>query len=106
MTAAAWSDGAAGPVLALAPAVDPRDAVWQDMASCAQVAGDFWYPEPGEGTAALTSMAKRICAGCPVSAQCLDFALAHMRNTHDAGAFGIWAGTTLAERKLMLKEAA
>jgi WhiB family redox-sensing transcriptional regulator len=101
-----FSPGAAGPVLRLAPVADPRDAVWQDFAACAQAGGDFWYPEQGEGTCALTAVAKRICAACPVRPECLDFALGHMRHTLDAGMYGIWAGTTVNERKQMLREAA
>jgi len=101
-----WSPGSAGPLLRLTAATDPHDVTWRDFASCATADGDFWYPESSQGTSRETRKAKDVCAGCPVSAQCLDFALTHMRDTHDYAMFGIWAGTTVEDRKRMLKEAA
>jgi WhiB family redox-sensing transcriptional regulator len=103
-TALAFSDGAAGPVLRFAPAADPHEVVWQDFAACAEACGDFWYPEKGEGTSVVAKTAKRICGTCPVSAQCLNFALSRMRHYNDTGMFGIWAGTTVEEREAMLTQ--
>ena len=40
--------------------------------------------------------AKAVCVGCPVAVQCLQAALAENE-------YGIWAGTTMEERKAMRK---
>lgn len=44
---------------------------WQDEALCAEVGGDFWFPENG----ASAGDAKRICNECPVRTQCLEYAV-------------------------------
>lgn len=68
--------------------------LWQEEAVCRQVdIGDMFFPEKG-GSAAE---AKRICAGCPVASECLEFALAKQER------FGIWGGYTARERRRMLK---
>jgi len=97
-----FSPGAAGPVLRLVPATDPHTVTWRDFALCAEADPDAFFPEKGGST----RNARRVCAACPVAPQCLEFALAHMHHRHDAGMFGIWAGTSVDERKLMLEEAA
>lgn len=62
---------------------------WRDDAACQGSPVSLWYPE-------LTNAqrpAKRICAACPVQAQCLQHAL-------DAGeAYGIWGGLNERERR-------
>lgn len=67
---------------------------WLDDARCAQVGGDEWHPESG-GT---TKWSKRICARCPVAAECLQYAL-------DEGiAEGVWGGASAKERQRMRVE--
>lgn len=62
---------------------------WQTDASCAQIGGDAWFPEPGDpGTAA-----RIICSSCPVQQECLDYALQE-RIEH-----GLWGGRSPNERK-------
>jgi WhiB family redox-sensing transcriptional regulator len=41
-----------------------------------------------------TEQAKRLCAGCPIAASCLKWALAHPSETR----IGVWAGTTTRQR--------
>ncbi len=41
--------------------------------------------------------AKQICAGCPVKAECLEYAL----NNPHASKIGIWGGTTEKERRAL-----
>lgn len=48
-----------------------------------------WFPERGSNGRA----AKRVCAGCPVRAQCRAWALAQGPDLH-----GIWAGMDRRER--------
>ena len=46
---------------------------WQDRALCAQTDPEAFFPEKGGST----REAKRICQGCDVRAECLEYALAH-----------------------------
>ena len=63
-------------------------ARWQDQALCAQTDPDLWFPPDGRRDVAAT--ARRICAGCPVRAECLDYAVTLEPLPLD----GIWAGRT------------
>ena len=85
--------GAAGPVLA-ALATD-KPGSWMDLAACKEVDPDIFHPEQGESN----RPAKKICAGCFVSSQCLEYALATNQE------FGIWGGTSEHDRR-RIKEAA
>jgi WhiB family transcriptional regulator, redox-sensing transcriptional regulator len=68
---------------------------WAERASCAQTDPDAWFP--GKGRRELTQLAKRICARCPVRAQCLEYALSGA-DTWGGIATGIWGGATPQER--------
>lgn len=70
---------------------------WRDRALCAEVGGEFWFPEKGGSTKA----AKRICAACPVARQCLEEAL-----SMDTNPEGIWGGTSVEQRRVMRKTVA
>ena len=60
-------------------------------AACQGKDPDLWFPEKGESS----TEAIAICEGCPVRSECLEYAI-------EAGeAFGIWGGTTPAERRRM-----
>ena len=54
----------------------------------------MFFPEIGESGAE----AKAVCAQCPVSRQCLDFAL------HNDETLGVWGGTTPRGRRLLRRE--
>ena len=71
------------------------DSRWQDQALCAQVDPEIMYPEKGVSA----RPAKRICASCPVKAECLSYALDHDER------FGVWGGTTEHERRLLRRPA-
>jgi WhiB family transcriptional regulator, redox-sensing transcriptional regulator len=84
------------PHLSLVPeAVDDFDATevetdsWQDRALCAQTDPEAFFPEKGGST----REAKKICLGCEVRSECLDYALAHDER------FGIWGGLSERERR-------
>ncbi len=62
---------------------------WQERALCAQTDPEAFFPEKGGST----REAKRICAGCEVKAECLEYAL-----TQDER-FGIWGGLSERERR-------
>jgi len=62
---------------------------WQSRGLCAQTDPEAFFPERG----ATARPSKRICAGCPVSAECLAYALEHDER------YGIWGGTSPSERR-------
>jgi len=69
---------------------------WTADAACAQGHPDAWFPEHGEPNTLLhATYARRICAACPVRAQCLRMALDNPELE------GIWAGTSHNDRKLL-----
>lgn len=68
---------------------------WQGDALCAQTDPEAFFPEKGGST----RDAKRICAGCEVKAQCLEYALANDER------FGIWGGLSERERRKLKKRA-
>jgi WhiB family transcriptional regulator, redox-sensing transcriptional regulator len=68
---------------------------WQEQALCAQTDPEAFFPEKGGST----REAKRICAGCEVRAECLDYALAHDER------FGIWGGLSERERRRLRRAA-
>lgn len=68
---------------------------WQDRALCAQTDPEAFFPEKGGST----REAKRICQGCEVKDECLEYALAHDER------FGIWGGLSERERRKLKKRA-
>lgn len=68
---------------------------WQENALCAQTDPEAFFPEKGGST----REAKRICQGCEVRAECLEYAL-----THDER-FGVWGGLAERERRKLKNHA-
>lgn len=68
---------------------------WQADALCAQTDPEAFFPEKGGST----REAKRICEGCEVRSQCLEYALANDER------FGIWGGLSERERRKLRREA-
>ncbi len=62
---------------------------WQEQSLCAQTDPEAFFPEKGGST----REAKRICVGCEVKSECLEYALAHDER------FGIWGGLSERERR-------
>ena len=73
----------------------PRSPDWQERALCAQTDPEAFFPEKGGST----REAKRICSGCEVRAECLEYALAHDER------FGIWGGLSERERRRLRRAA-
>jgi WhiB family transcriptional regulator, redox-sensing transcriptional regulator len=67
---------------------------WREDALCRQVGGDWWYPEKGGDKGAP---AKQICAQCPVTAECLEWALENRER------YGVWGGVSERERRRLLR---
>jgi WhiB family redox-sensing transcriptional regulator len=63
---------------------------WMRKAACRGQGFDFWFPPDELGEEA--DAARRVCAGCPVSSECLDYAL-EGRIRH-----GLWGGLSPRER--------
>ena len=83
----------AGPTTADLDAIE-RD--WRNQARCAEVDGEIFFPEKGGSTQA----GKKVCRGCEVRAECLDYALGN-RELH-----GIWGGMSDRERRRLWREEA
>ena len=74
---------------------DEDELGWQDQALCAQTDPEAFFPEKGGST----REAKRVCRGCEVRAECLEYALEHDER------FGIWGGMSERERRRLKREA-
>ena len=68
---------------------------WQVRALCAQTDPEAFFPEKGGST----REAKKVCVGCEVRAECLEYALDHDER------FGIWGGLSERERRKLKKRA-
>ena len=76
--------------------VEDHEEGWQERALCAQTDPEAFFPEKGGST----REAKKICTGCEVKAECLEYALANDER------FGIWGGLSERERRRIKREAA
>lgn len=74
---------------------------WADHAACKGFReqhgtdkwNQIWFPERGDAARSSIRQAKKICAGCPVVDECLQYAL-------DAGlTIGVWGGKSANERR-------
>lgn len=67
---------------------------WRDLAVCRQVDPELFFPEADRGAIyeAQVAAAKRVCAVCPVRAECLAYALRAIGD-------GIAGGLTPEERR-------
>jgi hypothetical protein len=70
-----------------------RGLDWRVDARCAQTDPEIFYPDKGGNT----NDAKRVCAGCPVRANCLEYALDRDER------YGVWGGLSRKERERLLK---
>ena len=74
---------------------EPEDESWQERSLCAQTDPEAFFPEKGGST----REAKKVCIGCEVRPECLDYALANDER------FGIWGGLSERERRKLKKRA-
>ncbi|MFF7855059.1 WhiB family transcriptional regulator [Streptomyces sp. NPDC007904] len=71
---------------------------WLRSAACVGEDPELFFPVGTAGPALRdVTAAKRVCARCPVSTQCLSFALGSGR------ASGVWGGTCEDEREALLR---
>ena len=69
------------------------EQTWRDRAACLGMDSDIFFPERTEGRR-TDKEAKAICATCPVTEACLDYAV----SVWPPMKFGVWGGKT--ERQL------
>ena len=87
--------GMAGTFDAGLPGADTDDQGWQEQALCAETDPEAFFPEKGGST----REAKKICTGCEVRTECLEYALANDER------FGIWGGLSERERRRLRRRA-
>lgn len=69
---------------------------WTDLAACRGVDPELFFPVSVTGPALdQVTEAKKVCAGCPVVADCLAWAL------RAGEPVGVWGGTTPEERRYL-----
>ena len=76
-------------------AEDEGGLSWQERSLCAQTDPEAFFPEKGGST----REAKKVCVGCDVRSECLEYALANDER------FGIWGGLSERERRKLKKRA-
>ena len=74
---------------------DDGELGWQERALCAQTDPEAFFPEKGGST----REAKKVCIGCDVRGECLEYALQNDER------FGIWGGLSERERRKLKKRA-
>ncbi len=74
---------------------DWQEPDWQDFALCAETDPEAFFPEKGGST----REAKKVCRGCEVRAECLEYSLERDER------FGIWGGLSERERRRLKREA-
>jgi WhiB family transcriptional regulator, redox-sensing transcriptional regulator len=72
------------------------DGDWWQQAACRDADPDLFGYDPTSDPPATVEAAKAVCSGCPVTGDCLGFALGTMRASQDLT--GIYGGLTPAER--------
>jgi WhiB family transcriptional regulator, redox-sensing transcriptional regulator len=100
-----WPAGVAGPSpvkevrevgdMVLLPLSEVSELSWQERSLCAQTDPEAFFPEKGGST----REAKKVCLGCDVRVDCLEYALANDER------FGIWGGLSERERRRLKKQA-
>lgn len=66
---------------------------WSPEALCAQTDPEAFFPEKGGSP----KVAKKVCVGCPVRPECLEYALATDQR------FGVWGGMSEGQRRKLRK---
>lgn len=73
-------------------------ADWMARAACAAADPDVFHPEHESAAAAATAL--RWCRACPVTRQCLDYAM-----TAEPGRqWGVWGGATARQRRAIHRD--
>lgn len=77
-------------------------ARWQDQAACAEIGTALFLPDDDSGddrwNSSTYTAGKRVCAGCPVRADCLEHAMAMEGGSAHQYRSGLWGGLTPNQR--------
>lgn len=76
--------------------LDLEERPWAAYAACRNTDPDLFFPGPD----ADTSAAVRICLGCPVLAECRDWAL------DTRVKYGVWGAMTERDRRRLMRRSA
>ena len=88
-------------ILASSLALGSADYTWRDQAMCRDTDPELFFPIGTTGQALLQiAKAKSVCCQCPVTVECLEFALETNQDT------GIWGGASEEERRQIRRDAA
>lgn len=68
---------------------------WQDRAACAGLDSELFFTDSSRHNAEAALPGMTVCRRCPVTEECLDFAI---RNRLE---FGVFGGKTSEERKAL-----
>ena len=79
----------------IATALAEPTPAWFKLANCRGINPDIFVTARGDSV----EPARRVCAGCVVRDECLDYAL--MRSPR---VVGVWGGTSERDRRLMRRE--
>lgn len=71
--------------------VDTAGLSWMDQARCQETDAEAFFPEKG----APARLAKTVCQGCEVRAECLEYALETSQR------HGVWGGFSERQRRSM-----
>ena len=83
-------------ILASSLALAHADYTWRHESLCRDTDPDLFFPVGTTGHALIQiARAKQVCGECPVSTECLEFALETNQDS------GIWGGTSEDERRTM-----
>ena len=75
-----------------------NETTWREQAACRNVGPDVnFHPERGDSI--MAAKAKAICATCPVTEPCLQYAFANGERQ------GIWGGYSYPQRRRMREKA-
>jgi WhiB family redox-sensing transcriptional regulator len=75
------------------PEETPDEYAWMFHARCRGINPAEFFPSDGTGV----ETAQRVCAACPVTSECLEYALLN-RIEH-----GVWGGASERERRRILR---
>ena len=89
------SERGVAPVISLFAEGEGELLGWQELALCAETDPEAFFPEKGGST----REAKKVCSGCEVRRECLEYALASDQR------FGIWGGLSERERRRLKRRA-
>ncbi|MEM9892953.1 MAG: WhiB family transcriptional regulator [Actinomycetota bacterium] len=73
---------------------------WWERAACKGLDTDRFFPVRGESAAE----AEAVCAACPVTQDCLWFALGESADAPRQQKFGVWGGTSERARQRLRRE--